>query len=258
MTVHQTTTAEGGPVNPSLLGNPILLNIVLNFGISICDTMTMFAKLSEANVAAVEAAEAAGAPPVSPVLSQEQAALSLWAVSSIAPPPTRDREEVRNALMSALSTCTELEPHWNALADLFRALQLLDQGIVAPMLCPKKFQSRPPKPAGEEILASLLLWGCTALSRLGLSDDQAMDLVCSLASQNEIRIGGGKPIERTTLRSWRKKKRLVTIATMVHGGKIPQTPTTKAVLEILQSLINSLLSGDDLLPNVRVRTEKGT
>src|SRR5579864_3762944 len=54
-------------------------------------------------------------------------------------------------------TSSELKPHYKALFDVWRALSLLNDGVVTPMLQPPKWNSRPPHPSNELGLMSLLV-----------------------------------------------------------------------------------------------------
>lgn len=70
------------------------------------------------------------------------------------------------ALNAALNS-VDLAAYVPALADLFKALLLLDEGIVSPMLQPRPLRHRREDPLMKTLVKQILVAGCVALERIG-------------------------------------------------------------------------------------------
>lgn len=108
----------------------------------------------------------------------------------------------------------DLMMHFNALCELYRALKGLDEGVVAPMLQPRRLSHRPSASRNQTVVKHILVASYSALKRLGLSREEATrdlvellrrrDVVALLEAQRVLR---GERVTKTTVYRWWRKFR---------------------------------------------------
>jgi hypothetical protein len=141
-------------------------------------------------------------------LQRKRQAILVAIAGSFAPPPNVPREKVLGALARVLGSDLALSnEECLALAELYRGLVLLDEGVVAPALAPRRFNNRPNSSAHDRFLIALLVAGCVAFESVGVSGAEARQMIARRAGALKLRQADGRPITDGTVYSWWKKHR---------------------------------------------------
>jgi hypothetical protein len=184
---------------------------------------------------------------------QQERLAKMVELSLYSPVPNLERADVIAALGDILWQCAEtrskadavldVRAHVRALDELFRALVLLEDGTVSPMLLPARGAANRPRDSIRlKFQKNLLVAACVALEAVGEEPELARKSIISVVHPCGIRASGGKAISSTTLRVWRKKLRTTTICRRLASAFPPDGP--KEIIRHLELMLTKFPSAD--------------
>jgi hypothetical protein len=142
----------------------------------------------------------------------------------------------------------DLMMHFNAVCELYRALQELDDGVVVPMLRPTRLNHRPAASRTQVIIKHLLVNCYSALRTIGFSRDAAeRDVVLLLnrpsatfeKARKALR-GSGRVTKTTVYRWWRRFRHDTKWYSCLTPGR-----SRKDILEETEAILARVLGGDE-------------
>ncbi len=164
--------------------------------------------------------------------------------SLLTEPPAINRSVVVEALCAVLEEIAVGSAQAQGLAQylpnldkLLRALALLEDGIVAPMLQPRRPAHRSKDSTKREFHKLALVAGCMALEEIGVPPAEARREILALAARQRVRASGGKLARSTTLHTWRKKVHAHSLCRMVVQRLLIDRPTRRALIAKLEVML---------------------